>query len=96
MAIELLNKILFVTNLLFDHIELLLHLLLTCVILCSDFQFDIDLLKLLNLLVKVIEFCLVPLYFIFILRNPFLVFHHQFCLVLLELFDLSCPLGVAL
>ena len=82
-TIELLNKILFVTNLLFDHIELLLHLLLTCVILCSDFQFDIDLLKLLNLLVKVIEFCLVPLYFIFILRNPFLVFHHQLCLVLL-------------
>ena len=95
-TIELLNKILFVTNLLFDHIELLLHLLLTCVILCSDFQFDINLLKLLNLLVKVIEFCLVPLYFIFILRNPFLVFHHQLCLVLLELFDLSCPLGVAL
>ena len=83
MAIELLDKILFVTNLIFDHIELLLHLLLTCVILCGDFQFDIDLLKLLYLLVKVIEFCLVSLYFIFILRNPFLVFYYQLCLVLL-------------
>ena len=82
-AIELLDKILFIANLFLDHIELLLHLLLTRVILCGDFQFDIDLLKLLNLLVKVIEFCLVPLYFIFILRNPFLVFYYQLCLVLL-------------
>ena len=96
MAIKLLNKILFVPDLIFDHFELFLHLLLICIILCSDFQFDIDLLKLLNLLVKVIEFCLVSLYFFFILRDPFLVFDYQLGLVLLKLFNLSSPLGVAL
>ena len=96
MTIKLLYKILFVTDLIFDHIELFLHLLLICIILCSDFQFDIDLLKLLNLLVKVIEFCLVSLYFFFILCDPFLVFDYQLGLVLLKLFNLSSPLGVAL
>ena len=96
MTIKLLYKILFVPDLIFDHIELFLHLLLICIILCSDFQFDIDLLKLLNLLVKVIEFCLVSLYFFFILCDPFLVFDYQLGLVLLKLFNLSSPLGVTL
>ena len=71
-------------------------MLLTCIILCSHLQFDIDLLKLLDLLVKVSEFCLIPLYFLFILGNPLLVLDYQVCLVLLKLLDLSPPLGVTL
>ena len=93
---KLLNQILLVAQLIFDHLQFLFILLQVRIIFRRYLQFDVILLKLLNLLVQVVKLGLVLLDFILILGYPLFVLSHQFKFVLFELLNLFFPLVVSL
>ena len=73
MALELLNQLLLVSQLLLYHVKLFHTLLERSVILGRHLQFDVIFLQLLDLLVEVGEFSLVLLDLLLVLGNPLLV-----------------------
>ena len=93
---KLLNQILLVAQLIFDHLQFLFILLQVRIIFRRYLQFDVILLKLLNLLMQVVKLGLVLLDFILILGYPLFVLSHQFKFVLFELLNLFFPLVVSL
>ena len=94
--LELLDQVLLVAELLLHHLKLLFVLPHRGVIFCRYLQFDILLLKRLDLLVQVIELGLVFLYLFLVLGDPLLVLGLKLELVLLQLLNLLFPLVVTL
>ena len=94
--LKLFNELLLVAELLFYHLELLLVLLQVRVVLGRHLQFDVLLLKLLDLLVQIIELGLILLDLVLVLVDPLLILGRQLQLVFFELLDLPLPLIVAL
>jgi len=96
MRLELLDQVLLVSQLLLHHLKLLLVLSHARVVLRSYLQFDVLLLQLLDLPVKVVKFSLVFLYFFLIFGDPLLVLCRQFQLIFFKLLDLLFPLVITL
>ena len=82
-ALELLNELLLVGELLANHFELLSALLQRRVVLCGHLELDVLLLERFDLLVKIVEFRLVLFNFLFVFVDPFFIFGGQLSLVLL-------------
>ena len=93
---ELLNELLFISELIFDHLKLFFVLLCAGVVFGWHLQFDVFLLQLLYLLVQVIELRLILLDLVFILVDPLLILSCQLYLVLFEFFYLPLPFIVTL
>ena len=75
--LKLLNELLFITELLLHHLELLLVLLQVRVVFGRHLQFDVLLLKLLDLLVQIIELGLILLDLVLVLVDPLLILGRQ-------------------